>query len=106
MTRPPPRFTRTHTLFPYPTLFRSPRALTSAITVSAAACTLSPARRRCAAISCATPTRRKNSPAPVHETAHARSSAQVPAPTIGESPTRPQRLPVTPPVEEIGRAHV
>src|SRR3546814_10738416 len=29
----------------------------------------------------------------------ARSSAQVPAPTIGESPTRPQRLPVTPPVE-------
>ena len=52
-----------------------PSALTAAITVSAAACGLSPASRTRAQIWCATPSRMKNSPAPVAETAQARSSA-------------------------------
>lgn len=38
------------------------------------------------------------SPRPVAETAHS-SSAQVPAPTSGESPMRPGSFPVYPPVE-------
>ena len=38
-------------------------------------------------------------PEPVVETAQLRSSAYVPAPMTGESPTRPDRLPAVPPVE-------
>ena len=39
------------------------------------------------------------SPSPVQETATLSSSAQVPAPISGESPTRPRRWPIVPPVE-------
>ena len=39
------------------------------------------------------------SPSPVHEHAPSASSANVPAPISGESPTRPGRLPVVPPVD-------
>ena len=49
--------------------------LVSAITVSPAVFRLSPLKRTRAQISCATPSRMKNSPAPVAETAQARSSA-------------------------------
>jgi hypothetical protein len=41
----------------------------------------------------------KSSPRPVHETAHVALSAYVPAPMMGESPTRPHRLLVSPPVD-------
>src|SRR5690606_30429306 len=49
-------------------------------------------------MSWATAQRMKNSPQPVPDTPQ-RPSAQVPAPTSGVSPTRPQRLLVIPPVE-------
>ena len=41
----------------------------------------------------------KYSPSPVHETAQVLLSAYVPAPIIGESPTRPNFLLLIPPVE-------
>ena len=40
-----------------------------------------------------------DSPWPVHDTATVASSAHVPAPISGESPTRPSRWPDTPPVD-------
>jgi hypothetical protein len=76
-----------------------PSARTSSSTAATASAGAWAASRTRASISCATPARRKNSPAPVQDTAQLRSSAQVPAPITGESPIRPQRLPVTPPVE-------
>ncbi len=50
-------------------------------------------------MSCATTVRMKYSPCPVADTAQLSLLAYVPAPMMGESPTRPQRLPVMPPVE-------
>src|SRR5947208_4161174 len=50
-------------------------------------------------MSCATVQRMKYSPVPLHETATDSFSAYVPAPMIGESPTRPNRLFVVPPVD-------
>ena len=44
----------------------------------------------------------ERSPVPVADTAQVRSSAYVPAPTIGESPTRPGRLLVMPPGRRRG----
>src|SRR5262249_32297373 len=49
--------------------------------------------------SCAKLERMKNSPSPVQDTAQTLESANVPAPMIGDPPTRPQRLPVRPPLE-------
>src|SRR5215472_4983184 len=50
-------------------------------------------------ISRATPRRMKYSPAPVPETAQDWLDAYVPAPMIGESPTRPGILACMPPVD-------
>ena len=44
--------------------------------------------------SCASTTRMKASPHPVPDTAQLALSAYVPAPMMGESPTRPASLPV------------
>jgi hypothetical protein len=40
-----------------------------------------------------------SSPVPVQDTAQLALFAYVPAPITGESPTRPKRLPVMPPVD-------
>ena len=50
-------------------------------------------------MSCATVQRMKYSPVPVQETATDSFSAYVPAPMIGESPMRPKRLLLVPPVD-------
>src|SRR5205807_9240750 len=62
-------------------------------------CTLIPLYFTSAAMSWATLQRMKNSPVPVQETATESLSAYVPAPMIGESPTRPYCLFVVPPVD-------
>ena len=65
----------------------------------AASAAVTPDRRTRAQISCATTARMKYSPLPVADTAQVALSAYVPAPMIGESPMRPQRLLVMPPVD-------
>ena len=52
-----------------------------------------------AQMSRATVARMKNSPVPVHDTAHDALLAYVPAPITAESPTRPGSLFVSPPVD-------
>jgi hypothetical protein len=68
---------------------------------SVAACASPPRPRRRVASSerrAAKTLRMKASPWPVVETAQPASSAYVPAPISGESPTRPRRLSTVPPV--------
>src|SRR4029453_6212450 len=66
---------------------------------SAAACSFIPLSSTSEQISRATASRMKYSPVPLAETAHDLFDAYLPAPMVGQSPTRPQRFPVVPPVD-------